>query len=225
MRIGLFGGTFNPVHMGHLNVAKEVKDGFPLDKVIFFPSAIPPHKITESVVSAEDRLHMLRIAISSHPEFSTAFDISDIELKRVGPSYTIDTVNDYQSKMSGNNQLYLIMGIDAFFEIDTWKSFQDLFYTISFIVMPRPKTDNNFDGNNLDKVKQFIYKNISSDYTYSPSEKKFHHPKNKDIFIYDVTPIDISATKIRGLIKKGIPLQSMLPPGVEEYIRTKGLYR
>ncbi|MBW1984750.1 MAG: adenylyltransferase/cytidyltransferase family protein, partial [Deltaproteobacteria bacterium] len=89
MRVGLFGGTFNPVHNGHLAVAKEVKDGFPLDRIIFFPSAIPPHKETKVVVNADDRINMLRIAISATPDFSESFAISDIELKRSGPSYTI----------------------------------------------------------------------------------------------------------------------------------------
>ena len=224
MRIGLFGGTFNPVHNGHLAVAKEVKDGFPLDRIIFFPSAIPPHKETEVVINADDRINMLHIAISNTPGFSESFAISDIELKRSGPSYTIDTVYQYQSKMADDNQLYLIMGIDAFFEIDTWKSYLELLKIIPIIVMSRPQNEQPFNGAKWKSLETFIRSNISADYEYSSSEKKYSHWGNKPIHIYDVTPIDISATKIRKRIKKGMTVQSMLPPGVEEYIKSKGLY-
>ncbi|MBW1641860.1 MAG: nicotinate (nicotinamide) nucleotide adenylyltransferase [Deltaproteobacteria bacterium] len=224
MRVGLFGGTFNPVHNGHLAVAKEVKDGFPLDRIIFFPSAIPPHKETKVVVNADDRINMLRIAISATPDFSESFAISDIELKRSGPSYTIDTVYQYQSKMADDNQLYLIMGIDAFFEIDTWKSYLELFKIIPIIVMSRPQNEQHFNGAKWKTLETFIQSNISDDYEYSFSEKKYSHSENMPIHIYDVTPIDISATKIRKRIKKGMPVQPMLPPGVEGYIKSKGLY-
>ena len=224
MRIGLFGGTFNPVHNGHLAVAKEVKDGFPLDRIIFFPSAIPPHKETEVVVNADDRINMLHIAISNTPDFSELFSISDIELKRSGPSYTIDTVYQYQSKMADDNQLYLIMGIDAFFEIDTWKSYLELFKIIPIIVMSRPQNEQPFNGAKWKTLETFIQSNISVGYEYSSSEKKYSHSENMPIHIYDVTSIDISATKIRKRIKKGMPVQSMLPLGVEGYIKSKGLY-
>jgi nicotinate-nucleotide adenylyltransferase len=224
MRIGLFGGTFNPVHIGHLTVAKEVKDGFPLDTIIFFPSAIPPHKESESVVNADDRINMLNIAISSTPDFLDSFAISDIELKRSGPSYTIDTVNEYQSKIEDDNQIYLIMGIDAFFEIDTWKSYMELFKIIPFIVLSRPENGPPFKGTKLKPLESFIQTNISADYKYSSLDGKYSHSENMPIYIYDVTPIHISATKIRKHVKNGMSIQSMVPQGVEEYIKVKGLY-
>lgn len=220
----MFGGTFNPVHNGHLAVAKEVKDGFPLDEIVFFPSATPPHKKTERVVDADDRLEMLRIAIQSHPDYSESFSISDIELKRSGPSYTIDTVKAYRSKMGNDHALYLIVGMDAFFEIDTWRSFPDLFRIIPFIVMPRPEDNERVNGNPWDDLDVYIQSNISAGYQYSSIERKYSHPENFPIYIYEVTPIDISATKIRKCIKDGISVQSMLPQGVEEYIKHKGLY-
>jgi nicotinate-nucleotide adenylyltransferase len=224
MRVGLFGGTFNPIHNGHLTVAKEVKDGFPLDTIIFFPSAIPPHKESESVVNADDRINMLNIAISNTPDFSESFAISDIELKRSGPSYTIDTVNEYQSKFADDNQLYLIMGIDAFLEIDTWKSYLELFKIIPFIVLPRPENGPQLKGAKWKPLETFIQTNISADYEYSSSEGKYSHSENMPIYIYDVTPIHISATKIRKHVRNGISIQAMVPQGVEEYIKAKGLY-
>ena len=224
MQVGLFGGTFNPIHNGHLQVAKEVKDGFSLDKIIFIPSAIPPHKETEVVANADDRINMLHIALSDNPVYTQSFTISDVELKRSGPSYTIDTVKQYQSKMEDVKRLYLILGVDAFFEINTWKSYPDLFQIIPFIVMSRQKNTTHLDGTNEKMLESFIQTNISSDYQYSSLEKKYSHPDKKPIYFYTVTPIDISATKIRHLIKIGMPVQSMLPPGVDEYIKSKGLY-
>lgn len=224
MQIGLFGGTFNPIHNGHLQVAKEVKDGFPLDKIIFFPSAIPPHKKSDKIISASDRMEMLRIALSNTSGLTEMFEISDIEVKRSGPSYTIDTVNEYRLKMAEDNKLYLLMGIDAFFEIHTWKSYLDLFDLISFIVMPRPNDDINQNSDPLKDLHAFIKSNISDDYHYSSLDKKYTHPASMPIHIYEVTPIPISATMIRKYVKDNISIQSMVTPGVEEYIKSKGLY-
>lgn len=224
MQIGLFGGTFNPIHNGHLQVAKEVKDGFPLDKIIFFPSAIPPHKKTDKVIAADDRKNMLRIALLDSPGLSQIFEISDIELKRSGPSFTIDTVNEYRSKMTKDNKLYLIMGMDAFLEIDTWKSYLDLFTLISFIVMPRPNDGIDLNDDPWKALNTFIRSTISDDYHYSSLEKKYSHPENMPIYIYEVTPIPISATMIRRHVKDNISIRSMVPPGVEGYIKSKGLY-
>lgn len=224
MRVGLFGGTFNPIHNGHLRVAKEVKDSFSLEKIIFIPSAIPPHKETEGVASADHRVNMLRIAISENPSYAGSFAISDIELKRSGPSYTIDTVKQFQFKMTDDTQLYLIMGMDAFLEIDTWKSYTDLFQIISFIVMSRPESTSHPNSANQKTLEAFIRANISSAYLYDSLDKKYTHPDKKPIYFCQVTPIDISATKIRYLIKRGALVQSMLPPGIDEYIKSKGLY-
>jgi len=224
MRVGLFGGTFNPIHNGHLQVAKELKDGFPLDKIIFIPSAIPPHKETEDVASAQDRLRMLDIAISANPVFAESFSISDIELQRSGPSYTIDTVSEYLLQSTDKKQSYLIMGMDAFFEIDTWKSYHDLFQIIPFIIMSRPGKIQNAATGNEKTLEAFIQSHISSSYRYFPMEKICKHPDKKPVYYFHVTPIDISATNIRLLIKKGTPIQSMLPPGVMDYIKLKGLY-
>ena len=132
-RIGLFGGTFNPIHLGHIQVVREVKAGFGLNKILIIPSALPPHKEPDGVVDAEDRLEMIRLAFSDDPNFV----ISDVELKRSGPSYTIDTVRHFKSISPENTKFYLIMGLDAFLEIDSWRSYNDLFLLIPFIVMSR----------------------------------------------------------------------------------------
>jgi len=164
---------------------------------------------------------MLHIALSSDPAFSQTFSISDVELKRQGPSYTIDTVCQYQSNAAQNERFYFIVGMDAFFEIDTWKSYLDLFQAIPFIVMSRPGTTAHSSSQALET---FIQTSISSDYRYSASEKKFIHPEKMPIYTFGVTPIGTSATQIRSHLKLDKPVQSMLPQGIEEYIKSKGLY-
>ncbi len=132
-RIGIFGGTFNPIHMGHLRTVWEVHCGFGLDETILIPSAAPPHKPAEGVIDAGDRLEMVRLAISGYDEFT----VSDVELKRPGPSYTIDTVRHFKSVYPEDADFHLIIGLDAILEIDTWKSYRDIFRLIPFIVMMR----------------------------------------------------------------------------------------
>lgn len=224
MRIGLFGGTFNPVHIGHIQVAKEVKEGFPLDRVVFFPSAIPPHKEKGGVASAQDRVQMLKTAISGIPESGESFIVSEIELKRSGPSYTIDTVRHFQSQADKDQQYYLMMGSDAFFEIDTWKSYDELFQRIPFIVLSRPDENSHSEKDMRKCLEKFIHTRISSDYRYTAGRNYYEHPEKMPIYMFAVTPIDISATRIRSALKNGEPIKSMLPAGVAEYIQSKGLY-
>ena len=133
MRIGLFGGTFNPIHIGHIQVAFKVKKSISLNKVLFIPSALPPHKEPGNVVDVGDRLEMINLSLSPYPDFV----ISDVELKRPGPSYTIDTVRHFKSAPGEDATHYLILGSDAFLEIDTWKSYADLFLMVPFIVVMR----------------------------------------------------------------------------------------
>jgi nicotinate-nucleotide adenylyltransferase len=219
-RIGLFGGTFNPVHFGHLKSAAEVRESFSLDRVCFIPSALPPHKFSSDIADAKDRLEMIKIAIKGNPEFF----LSDVELNRQGPSYTIDTVKYFQSKQTEPAAYYLILGLDAFLEIDTWKSFKELFRLIPFIVMTRPGF-NYFD--NKDKVaviSDFINTKISNGYLFSNKGSVYIHKVNQPIHMLDITPIDISSTNIRKLIKNKAPVYRMLPPDVEHFIKNKGLY-
>ena len=115
--VGLFGGTFNPVHLGHLRTAQEVLEEFGLDHIRFIPAANPPHKDCHDLVDGSQRLAMLKRAISGN----SGFVASDAELKRAGRSYTIDTVRQMVRELGPDAGCYLILGLDAFMEIDTWK--------------------------------------------------------------------------------------------------------
>ena len=221
MRLGLFGGTFNPIHMGHVRAALKVKKEFGLDKINFIPASIPPHKEMEGMLDASDRFQMTRLAVESYPGFS----VSDIELKRSGPSYTIDTVFHFKSVLAEDTELYLMMGFDAFLEINTWKSYQDLFLLIPLIVVARTDPDGGLTNLNRKRVEEYLRFRISKGYHYSPSQAGYIHKNKQPVFIFDITPVNIASTKIRQLVKKGISIRHMVPDKVKDYIISKGLYR
>lgn len=221
MRIGLFGGTFNPFHFGHLEVAREVQAGLSLDQTIFIPAALPPHKAPDWIADAEDRLAMLRLALADSPFFLT----SDVELRRDGPSYTIDTVYYFKSRYHDNGELFLIMGLDAFLEIDTWKSYKRLFQSIQMVVMSRPSAKRPIPEGYQQQVETYLQSTISSDYGYSTKRGCFRHPLYQPVIPFAVSPLTISSTQIRDRIKKNQSIQHMVPASVVAYINKRGLYR
>jgi nicotinate-nucleotide adenylyltransferase len=220
MRIGLFGGTFNPIHIGHLRAALEVKEGFGLDEVVLIPAALPPHKAAGDVAEAADRLHMLHLALEQDADIR----ISDVELKRAGPSYTIDTVEHFKRTLSDPSQIYLIMGMDAFLEFDSWKSFDELLRTVPFIIISRPQTGFSSDDSGRKSIGRFLNSKISDDYAFSESQKCFRSSEMQPVFIFHVTGLDISATRVRRLIGEGRSIRHLVPPAVLDYINAKGLY-
>jgi len=219
-RIGLFGGTFNPIHSGHLHAANELKKRFPLDKIHLIPSALPPHKVPDNLAEASDRLEMLQLSVADNPRLT----VSEIELSRTGPSYTIDTIYHYKSICSDDIRLFLAVGVDAFLEIETWKSFRDLFTQIPFIIMSRPLDSLPDSGADLKKLELFLRQAISEKYMFSESKQCFFHPEHKPIFFIDINPLNISSTDIRNRIRKGRSIRNRVPEAVENYIKDKGLY-
>jgi len=220
MRIGLFGGTFNPVHYGHLRAAKEVCEGFSLEKLYFIPSALPPHKDIQEVVSAVDRLEMTRLAVAGNPEFI----LSDVELKRSGLSYTIDTVRHFKKNLNAKTELFLVMGIDAFLDIDTWKSFKHLFRMLPMIIMTRPLPEGRPHGLERENMTAFIRENISPSYQFSEKDGCYRHDGHHPVYRFNISMLDISGTKIRKLIKQGRSIRFLVPESVETYIQERGIY-
>lgn len=224
-KVGLFGGTFNPIHNGHLNLAKNVQELFKLDLIYFIPAALPPHKNSTNLTDFQNRFEMICLAISK----SNGFRISDVEMARSGISYTIDTVRYFKSTFPENYQFFLLMGVDAVFEINTWKSFQDLLKLIPFIVMIRPETD--IDGTNIKKrpfswakLTDYLKTNISDGYNFSEKTFCYHHKNRPSIFTCNISPQNISSSNIRELIRKKKAFQHLLPKKVADYIKAKGLY-
>ena len=224
MHIGLFGGTFNPIHNGHLKAVEEVQKGFSLDESYLIPSALPPHKEQKDLADAKNRMEMIHLAVASCPALMKSVTVSDVELKRSGPSYTIDTVCHFKSILPKDSRLYLILGLDAFLEIDTWKSYMDLFMLTSFIVIPRPGTGSSDRSIILKSIGNYLKKSISHGYNYSFAQSCYIHSNKQPVFFFDVSPINISSTKIRKLINQGMSIKSLVPEKVEEFIKTKGLY-
>ncbi len=220
MDIGLFGGTYNPVHFGHLRAALEVKEGFDLDKVFLIPAALPPHKTSGDVADAADRLHMLRLAL----EDTTGLTISDVELNRSGPSYTIDTVQHFKHSLPDQSRIYLIMGMDAFLEIDTWKSYDELLKQIPFIIINRPKSGSAANDCGWESMEKFLASRISRDYVFSDSQSCYRAKNKQPVYVFEVTSLDISSTRVRNLINTGRSIEYFVPRKVAEYINSKGLY-
>lgn len=221
MRIGLFGGTFNPIHLGHLRAAQEIKNGFNLDQIFLIPAALPPHKTPGVVAGADDRLEMINRALAD----LSGITVSDVELKRPGPSYTIDTVWYFKQRFADDAMIYLILGLDAFLEINTWKSYVELLAEIALIVMARP--DENYP--NADQgwkiMENFLTSSISGDFELNQSQNCYTSKGKQPIYIRDVKALDISSTKIREKVKLKQSIQDLVPPGVAEFIQLKGLYQ
>lgn len=221
VRIGLFGGTFNPIHNGHLYMAKGVKEEFALDHIHLILSALPPHKTTQKLASNQDRLRMLRLAAASE----TDMVVSEIELKRKGPSFTIDTVEQLKETLVQDTELFLILGMDAFRKIGTWKSFKALFAQIALIVLPRPTVTSAAHTDNWATVKQFLTSNISDRYNGVEGAKQLRHPHLESVYVSDLPTMDLAATDIRERVKQNLSISGLVPETVENYIIQNGLYR
>ena len=208
-RIGLFGGTFNPIHLGHLRGAEEIREAFGLQEVIFIPAALPPHKMTGKIIQARHRLEMVKRATRKNSLFSA----SDVELKRRGKSYSIDTIRYFREKFE--DSLYFILGRDAFMEIETWKDFRNLFSLCNFIVMVRP---------GFIKTSPFP-KALVPAFRYDRGTSGWVHSSGNLLFLKEINFLDISSTKVRELVEKGGSIKYLVPPEVETYIAKHGLYR
>ena len=220
-RIGLFGGTFDPIHLGHLRAAREVQERFELDRVYFIPAAIPPHKEPGGIASVADRTHMLRSAVDS----ARGFEVSEVELQRSGPSYTIDTVCHFKRRLGPTARLFLIVGRDAFLEIDSWKSYEVLFEEIPIIVLARPGGNGRQVSIDASLLGCMQAAEGLSGYRFDPARACYRHPHMQPVHLFAATSLDISSTRIRALIKQGRSIQFLVPEAVERYILNKGLYR
>ena len=212
-RIGLFGGTFNPIHSGHLRGAEEIREAFRLQEVIFIPAAIPPHKGTKEVIEAKHRFEMVRLATATNPYFST----TDIELLRPEKSYSIDTIRYFSERHL--EAFFFILGRDAFVEIETWKEFQHLFSLCNFIVMTRPGSQKEALSSSL------LPEALAPLFRYDQEVKGWIHTSGHIVYFKEITVLDISSTKIRELIEKGESVRYLTPSEVEAYIRKNRLYK
>ena len=230
MNVGLFGGTFNPIHQGHIDVITHVKSTFQLDIIHIIPSAIPPHKTTITLAPAKERFEMVQQAIANIPGLVA----SDVELARNGKSFSIDTIRHFKNIMNENCQLYFIIGSDAFFDMDTWKNSVEIFKLTDIIVMYRAG-----DSRGLKDIELFVKNIISPGYQISQSNNNVHYRYSESeivakkiglkddfrtVYICNVPEIPISSTMIREKIRANESIKGLVPLLVESAILEKQLY-
>lgn len=189
MKLGIFGGTFDPPHVGHLIVAQDALLRLELERVLFVPAATPPHKMQRAVSPAEVRLALLERAIGD----DARFEIADLELRRAGPSYTVDTLRELR-KSRPAAELYFLVGVDQFRELSTWRAPEEVARLARLVVLSRGESD------------------------IAGLAGPPHLPLT-------VSRVDVSSTEIRRRVAAGEPIRYLVPPGVEEMIRARGLYR
>lgn len=214
-RIGLLGGTFNPIHQGHLRAAEEIQQRFSLSEVLFVPSYIPPHKVTAEVASPEDRFAMVRLAVASHPGFIA----SPLEIEARERSYSIITLNKVKT-IYRDARIYFILGIDAFLEIETWKSYQAVLEQCHFIVINRP-------GYRLELAKAALPERYAEKILDLGAAEEVGEALMGSfrIFLVSIRALDISSTAIRRRIKQGQSIKGFVPEAVEEYIKKNNIYQ
>jgi nicotinate-nucleotide adenylyltransferase len=196
VRLGLLGGTFDPIHMGHLLVAEVARHALALDRVLFVPAGDPPHK-GESVTAAEHRYAMTLLATGGNE----AFQVSRRELERAGPSYSLVTIGEMQAELPAGGELFFIVGADAILEIRTWYRWEDVLRACRFLAVSRP-------GFGVETVREVLPLELIERVQVIPSPG-----------------FDLSSTEIRERVRLCEPIRYLVPDEVEVYIRKHGLYR
>ena len=198
-RLAVMGGTFDPVHYGHLVAAEAVRVEYNIDRVIFIPAGNPPHKRRQNITGAEHRYRMTRLAVSSNP----FFEVSRLEIDRKGMSYTVDTIKELRHLCGSGSDIYFITGADALLDILTWHKIDELLGLCRFVAVTRPGYRNSDLEGQIEKLKDSLH---------------------SDICMTEIPSLAISSTDIRNRVREGRPIKYLLPEAVEEYIFETGIY-
>jgi nicotinate-nucleotide adenylyltransferase len=203
--VAIFGGTFNPIHFGHLLAAEEIRNKFNLDKIIFVPTNLPPHKNPSDLISARQRWLMAHLATVSNP----CFDVSAFEIDNGGKSYTVDTLRHFRKIFSENVKLYFIIGADMLVEIATWKNIDEILKLCRLIVVPRP-------GYDVEK--------IFNQYFLGSNNELIAADLMENVMVEEVAMLDISSTTIRQKVREWKSIKYLVPEAVEQFIHNQQLY-
>ena len=212
-RVGVFGGTFDPVHYGHLRSVEEAREILDLDRILLVPAADPPHKQRRPITLATHREAMLRGAIRSH----RVFQVSTVEIDRPGVSFTIDTLGQLQ-RQHPSWQITLVMGIDAFADIATWKNHAAIFDEVDIAVLSRPPQI-------VRNPRTVLPVAVREDFRYASDHRSLVNRTGKRVQFLTVSALDISATDIRDRVRRGRSIRFLVPSSVERYIERERLYR
>lgn len=211
MRLGIFGGTFNPVHVGHLRAAEEVREALGLEKVVFVPSSIPPHKELDDNVEGSRRLEIVRLSVQGNP----FFEVSTFEVDRPGNSYSIRTIEHFREMYGGTP--YFIIGQDAFNEISTWYHAERLFSLTNFAVMSRPDAAR--------PLLPDILGGAAARYRPVGEGNRYVNDLGNDIVFVEVTAYAVSSSRIRQLCRQGGSIRYLVTGEAYEYITKERIYR
>ncbi len=218
MRIGILGGTFNPIHYGHLRSAEEVRKALKLDEIRFIPSALPPHKPKDEVASAADRLEMVRIALEGY----SSYVCDPVEVERGGPTYTLDTLKELARTTSDEDEMFFIIGADAFLELSTWYEPKQVLNAVSFAVTLR---GNQNTAEYIEAILKVI-REIEPGSCFDEFLREIKFADNERVIKFiPITEVDISATRIRQCIRASSSIRHLLPREVELFIIRRQLYR
>jgi nicotinate-nucleotide adenylyltransferase len=210
-RTAVLGGSFNPIHYGHLLLADEVLEELGLDRVLFVPAAAPPHKLLTALAPAPDRYAMVKLATADHPRFA----VSDLELRRAGPSYTVDTLETLQS---AGDELHLLLGSETFLDLMSWRAPRRIAELARLVVVPRSGSAFDPDGAAAQKVLGAI--GLSR---FAPVDGP-RWPAGAVVILH-ATSLPISASDLRRRAREGRSLAYRVPAVVSEYIESHRLYR
>ncbi len=198
MKIGILGGTFDPVHNGHIKIAETVKSQLDLAKVVFVPAGQPWLKSDSPVSPAQHRVGMVRLAIDGHP----GFELSQLEINRPGPSYTVDTIEEFRDKNGNGNEYFFILGWDSLAQLPRWKEPSRIIKLCRLVAVPLPGCKRP----DLKELETLI-PGLSS-----------------CLVLLDKPEIDVSATQIRRRVAEGLPIRGLVPIPVAGYIKSHKLY-
>ena len=195
--LGILGGTFDPIHMGHLRMAEHVFQRMELESIVFIPAYVPPHKLGQDFAPAQDRYAMTELAVADNPHFT----VSDMELKRTGVSYTIDTIRQLHAQYE-DRELNFIIGADSVAQLHTWHNIEEMLELTRFVAVWRPGYE--------DAMEELV--------------RHLGEQAKERVLLLDTPVYDISSTEIRTRIRQGLGLAGLVPPAVERYIYEHGLY-
>ncbi len=200
-KLGILGGTFNPIHLGHLIIAEAVRERYDLTKVLFIPSAHPPHKEGQELILASDRYRLVGLAIADNP----FFEVSNIEMQREGISYSVETLKTLRETESEPSDYFFIIGGDSVPELRTWRNIEELAELCTLVVVPRPGWDIEQIATEKLGLPEWLRQGLLHNLVAAPL-------------------IGISSRDIRDTIKRGQSIRYLVPRAVEEYILQHGLY-
>lgn len=216
-RIGLLGGTFNPIHLGHLRAAEEVREALELERVLFVPSRVPPHKAADPddpIASAEERAGWVEQAIAGHDGFA----LDRIELDREGPSYLVDTLAAIREREAGRRRTVFIVGQDAFAEMGEWRAPERIFALTDLAVMTRPPGE-------LRDLRDRMPEVVRGDYEIVDGGRGARHRRaGTTIELVTISALDISSSRVRWFCRNGRSIRYLVPESVRAAIESSGRY-